>query len=137
VATPGGSIPARNSSGAPPPVETYEILAATPVDLTAFSESPAAADGQMTIPPAILIVMKERVLSASEFKAKCLACLGEIERFGEPITITRRGRPVAVLGPVKSGIQKSPRDSWARKGRIVGDIVNTDTSALWEVAGSE
>jgi antitoxin (DNA-binding transcriptional repressor) of toxin-antitoxin stability system len=77
----------------------------------------------------------ERVLSASEFKAKCLACLGEIEQFGEAITITRRGRAVAVLGPVKSAPRKSPRNSWARKGRILGDIVNGDTSALWEVAG--
>lgn len=81
--------------------------------------------------------MTDRVLSASEFKAKCLACLGEIEHFGEPITITRRGRPVAVLGPAKSNILKSPRNSWARKGRIVGDIVNHDTSALWEVARSK
>jgi prevent-host-death family protein len=85
----------------------------------------------------MIITMKERVLSASEFKAKCLACLGEIEKFGEPITITRRGRPVAVLGPAQRGVPKSPRDSWARKGRIVGDIVNSDTFALWEVAGSK
>ena len=82
-------------------------------------------------------IMKERVLSASEFKAKCLACLGEIEQSGEPITITRRGRRVAVLGPAKHSVRKSPRNSWARKGRIVGDIVNKDTSALWEVARSK
>jgi prevent-host-death family protein len=81
--------------------------------------------------------MKERVLSASEFKAKCLACLTEIEQFGEPITVTRRGRPVAVLNPAKRGVLKSPQNSWARKGRIVGDIVNGDTSVLWEVAGPE
>jgi PIN domain nuclease of toxin-antitoxin system len=31
--------------------------------------------------------MKDRVLSASEFKARCLACLGEIEQSGAPITI--------------------------------------------------
>src|SRR5690348_17087768 len=40
VVTPGSSIPARNSSDAPPPVEMCEILSATPADLTAFSESP-------------------------------------------------------------------------------------------------
>jgi prevent-host-death family protein len=79
--------------------------------------------------------MRERVLSASEFKAKCLACLDEIVQFGETITITRRGRPVAVLGPAKRSVQKSPRNSWARKIRIIGDIVNTST--LWEVAGPE
>jgi antitoxin (DNA-binding transcriptional repressor) of toxin-antitoxin stability system len=79
--------------------------------------------------------MKERVLSASEFKATCLACLGEIERSGGAITITRRGRAVAVLGPVKRAAGKSPGNSWARKGRILGDIVNADTSVLWDVAG--
>jgi prevent-host-death family protein len=78
--------------------------------------------------------MKERVLSATEFKAKCLACLGQIEQSGEPITITRRGRPVAVLGPVKRPAFKSPRNSWAGRALITGDIVNVDTSAIWEVA---
>lgn len=78
-------------------------------------------------------IMKDRVLSASEFKAKSLACLSEIERSGEPITITKRGRPIAVIGPLKGTAWKSPRNSWARKIRITGDIVNADTSALWEV----
>src|ERR1700728_4168158 len=40
AATPGSSIPARNSSDAPPPVEICEIRSATPADLIAFSESP-------------------------------------------------------------------------------------------------
>jgi antitoxin (DNA-binding transcriptional repressor) of toxin-antitoxin stability system len=74
----------------------------------------------------------ERIVSTSEFKAKCLAFLDEIEQFGKPITTTRRGRPVAVLGPAGRDILKSPRNSWARKGRIIGDIVNNDRSALWE-----
>jgi prevent-host-death family protein len=78
--------------------------------------------------------MATRVLSASEFKAKCLACLSEIEQRGEPITITKRGRPVAVLGPVKRSALKSPRGSWAKKGRIVGDIVDMSDLITWEVA---
>lgn len=77
--------------------------------------------------------MKERVVSATEFKAKCLSYLDEIEQRGGPITITRRGRPVAVLGPTKRDTWKSPRDRWAGKGRIAGDIVNVDTSGLWDV----
>ncbi len=76
--------------------------------------------------------MNRKVLSVSEFKAKCLACLSEIEQSGEPITITRRGRAVAVVGPAKRPAFKSPRDSWASRGRIVGDIVNTDI--YWECA---
>ena len=77
--------------------------------------------------------MQTRVVSATEFKAKCLAILDEIEKRGEPITITRRGLPIAVLDPLLRRAWKSPRDSWAGKACIVGDIVNTDTSGLWEV----
>jgi prevent-host-death family protein len=79
--------------------------------------------------------MKSKVLSATEFKAKCLACLSEIEQEGGSITITKRGRPVAVVGPVKRVPLKSPKGSWAKKGRIVGDIINTDF--FWEVTSQE
>jgi len=78
--------------------------------------------------------MKDRVVSATEFKAKCLSILDEIEQHGGPITITRRGKPVAVLGPAKKKAWKSPANKLAGKARIVGDIVNADTSALWEIA---
>ncbi len=80
---------------------------------------------------------KDRVVSATEFKAKCLAYLDEIEQRGGPIAITRRGRPVAVLGPAKKKAWKSPRGSWAGRARIVGDIVNPDTPSLWEIAREE
>ena len=76
-------------------------------------------------------------MSATEFKAKCLAYLDEIEQRGEPITITRRGLPVAILGPARRGARKSPKDSWAGRARIVGDIMNTETSDLWEVLHRE
>jgi prevent-host-death family protein len=76
--------------------------------------------------------MKTLTVSATEFKAKCLAYLDEIEQHGGPITITRRGRPVAVLGRAKRSAWKSPRNRWAGKVEIVDDIVNLDTSNLWE-----
>jgi prevent-host-death family protein len=81
--------------------------------------------------------MKTRIVSATEFKAKCLALLYEIEERGGAITITRRGRPVAVLGPAKKKAFKSSRDSLAGKAKIVGDIVNLDTSDLWDVTRGE
>jgi prevent-host-death family protein len=81
--------------------------------------------------------MSDRVVSATEFKTKCLALLDEIEQGGAPITITRRGRPVAVLGPAKKKAWKSPANSLAKKAKIVGDIVNVDMSDLWEVNRSE
>lgn len=88
----------------------------------------------MTILAVMMVeMMQTRVVSATEFKTKCLAFLDDIEKRGEPITITRRGLPVAVLGPLRRRAWKSPRNSWAGKARIVGDIVNADTSGLWEV----
>lgn len=80
--------------------------------------------------------MKDRVVSATEFKAKCLAILDEIEERGLPVTITRRGRPVAVLGPAKKKAWKSPANSWAGRAEIVGDIVNGDPD-LWDVTRGE
>jgi prevent-host-death family protein len=79
--------------------------------------------------------MKTKVVNATEFKAKCLALIDEVQERGETITITRRGQPVAVLGPAKKNAWKSPKDSLAGKGRIVGDIVNTDWA--WEVLEPE
>ena len=81
--------------------------------------------------------MKTRVVSATEFKAKCLSLLDDIEQQAELITITRRGVPVAVLGPVKKKAWKSSKNSWAGRARIVGDIVNTDTSDLWDALRKE
>ena len=81
--------------------------------------------------------MKTRIVSATDFKAKCLALLHDIEKRAEPITITRRGVPVAVLGPVKKKAWKSPKNSWAGRASIVGDIVNFDMSDMWEVLRKE
>jgi prevent-host-death family protein len=39
--------------------------------------------------------MAQRSISASEFKAKCLALLDEVAETGETIIVTKRGKPVA------------------------------------------
>jgi prevent-host-death family protein len=38
-----------------------------------------------------------REINASEFKAKCLAILDEVAQTGQPVTILKRGRPIAQL----------------------------------------
>jgi prevent-host-death family protein len=77
--------------------------------------------------------MKSKVISATEFKAKCLALLDEVAEEGSAITITKRGCPVAVLGPSGRNPCKSPRGAWANKLSLHGDIANIDTSDLWDV----
>lgn len=77
--------------------------------------------------------MKNRTVTATEFKAKCLALLDEVDQQGGTITVTKRGRPVAVVTRGPRTAWKNPANSWAGKGKIVGDIVNLDTSHLWDV----
>lgn len=77
--------------------------------------------------------MANRTVTATEFKAKCLAFLDEVDDRRDTITVTKRGRPVAVLQPVKKKPWKSLKGLFAGKIEIVGDIVNLDTSDLWDV----
>ena len=41
-----------------------------------------------------------KTIAAAEFKATCLRVIKQMGRDGQPVTITNRGRPVAVLSPV-------------------------------------
>jgi prevent-host-death family protein len=38
-----------------------------------------------------------RTIGAGEFKAKCLALMDEVQATGQPLLITKRGKPVARL----------------------------------------
>jgi prevent-host-death family protein len=38
-----------------------------------------------------------KIVGAAEFKAKCLKLIDEMQTDGESITITKRGKPVAIL----------------------------------------
>jgi len=44
----------------------------------------------------------EKTVSASEFKARCLALLDEVAATGKALVVTKRGKPVAQLVPVES-----------------------------------
>jgi prevent-host-death family protein len=44
--------------------------------------------------------MEEASIPAGEFKARCLQLLDTVAASGEPLTITKRGRPVARLVPL-------------------------------------
>jgi prevent-host-death family protein len=41
-----------------------------------------------------------RMMSAAEFKAKCLQAMEQVAATGEPIIVTKRGKPIAQLAPV-------------------------------------
>ena len=73
------------------------------------------------------MVMKQRAvpsqISAAEFKATCLDLMDEVERTGTSVVVTKRGRAVARLAPVRVQIRSA---FGLMKGRIVirGNIVD-------------
>jgi prevent-host-death family protein len=44
----------------------------------------------------------DRTLTATRFKAQCLALLDEVAETGESLVITKHGRPVARVAPVQA-----------------------------------
>ena len=66
--------------------------------------------------------MKNCIIGATEFKAKCLALLDEVEDQGTTITVTKRGRPVATIAPAKKKAWRSPKGILAGKVKITGDM---------------
>jgi prevent-host-death family protein len=74
----------------------------------------------------------QMMIGATEFKAKCLALLDEVSDQGGTITVTKRGRPVATISPARKQILKSPKGILTGKVKVTGDIVNVDTSQLWD-----
>ena len=72
-----------------------------------------------------------KTMSATQFKARCLAILDEIREGGE-VVITKRGKPVAKLVPLRPA-PKRVRGSWKGRARITGEIVDTDWSHLFDV----
>lgn len=53
--------------------------------------------------------VKDRLVPAGEFKAKCLALFDEVETQGRSFVVTKRGRPVARIVPLPTGKPSSLR----------------------------
>jgi prevent-host-death family protein len=64
-----------------------------------------------------------RVIKASEFKAKCLALMDEVERTGRTVVITKNGKPVAELIPHRPR-KKNARGILKDRLFITGDIIS-------------
>jgi prevent-host-death family protein len=78
------------------------------------------------------MVMKE--IAISEFKAKCLAILEQVNKTKHPVLITRFGKPVAEVVPPSP---KSPRDVFGfmlGSVEILGDVISPASDPKdWEV----
>jgi prevent-host-death family protein len=63
------------------------------------------------------------MIKASEFKAKCLALMDEVERTGEALVITKNGKPVADLVPHRPRT-KNARGILKNRLFVTGDIIS-------------
>ena len=76
------------------------------------------------------MVIKEPVVPAGQFKAKCLAILDEVNESRRSVVVTKHGKPVARIVPVETeGASTSLRGSILHEDDIVAplhDVWGTD-----------
>ena len=60
-----------------------------------------------------------KTMGAAEFKATCLRVIKQMREDGEPVTITNRGRPVAVLAPPPPAADARPPIVGAMRGTVL------------------
>jgi prevent-host-death family protein len=65
-------------------------------------------------------------IPAGQFKAQCLAIMDQVLHSGEPVVITKHGKPVVKLVPAENRVDDI-FDYMAGKVKIVGDIVGPIT----------
>jgi prevent-host-death family protein len=68
-----------------------------------------------------------RTIPAGEFKAKCLKLLDDVQRTGEELIVTKRGKPVARLVPAEQ--PETDEEILAHARRLLGSVDDVD----WEL----
>ena len=72
-----------------------------------------------------------RTLTSSELRSQLAAVLDDVECRRAPVAVTRRGRIVAVIEPVRAQPAKDPLDALRGTGVVVDDIVAP--AASWRI----
>lgn len=62
------------------------------------------------------------LIPAGRFKAQCLQIMDRVAKSGRPVVVTKRGKPVAQLGPVVRRPGKLV-GFWKGRIEIAGDLV--------------
>jgi len=70
-----------------------------------------------------------RTMAAGEFKAKCLAVMAEVNATGQPVLVTKRGKPLArILPSEEQAAKESPEAIFGclrhmlKPGAEIGDL---------------
>lgn len=75
-----------------------------------------------------------KVMAISKFKAQCLAVLERVRKTGEPLRVTRFGKPVAdIVPPAAEPAAQGWLGSMRGTAKIVGDISRPSSElAKWD-----
>jgi prevent-host-death family protein len=74
-----------------------------------------------------------KTILISEFKAKCIGLLKEVQKTKKPLVITLRGKPLARVEPIvqpKKRVRLGALKDWIE---IKGDIIHSDMEKDWLV----
>jgi len=67
-----------------------------------------------------------RTMAAGEFKAKSLAVMDEVHATGQEVIVTKHGKPVARLAPLRDQVEKESPEAifgcLSHMGEVSGDI---------------
>jgi antitoxin (DNA-binding transcriptional repressor) of toxin-antitoxin stability system len=74
-----------------------------------------------------------KTILISDFKARCIAVLKEVERSGEPIVVTLRGRPLARVEAFVDEAQGKRLGALKGHMKLRKDLVHIDTTTDWEM----
>ena len=74
-------------------------------------------------------------VAISQFKATCLSLLERVRKTGQPLLVTRRGKPVAQVlpPPLPEAAKKSAFGCMRGTSEQLGDIVGPVSEEDWEV----
>ena len=67
-----------------------------------------------------------KTVAITKFKAQCLALLDQVAKSGQPLVVTKRGKPLARIVPTvgdEAWVQDSLRGSVTIVGDIMGPVV--------------
>ena len=64
-----------------------------------------------------------KTIAVTEFKARCLSLLEDVARSGQPLVVTKRGKPLARVVPTSDAATIHPQDTLSGTVRIRGDLI--------------
>jgi prevent-host-death family protein len=75
---------------------------------------------------------QKQTVGVAEFKARCLELLEGVRSRGDEIIVTKRGKPIAQIGPIRVEVPEL-KGMYAGRAKILGDIVNFNVADEWEL----